>query len=171
MSTRPTNAHEDTAALSAVRALLLIIFLLGTLGTGTELLLLGHTEIPWQIVPVLLIAASLVALIFRAAVRRAPSNNAGIKTRVASIWVFQVLMMLFIGSGFIGVWQHYQAKMEFKLEVNPGLSGMELFRETITGAAIPPVLAPGMMIQMGLVGLALTYRQRAKINVTVQRGE
>ncbi|MGH7494259.1 MAG: hypothetical protein ACREOO_17955 [bacterium] len=159
MSTLPTGAREDAAALSAMRTILLIIFLLGALGTATELLLLGHTETRWQMVPLLLIAASLVALIFHAAVRRAMIPGISTKMLLASIRVFQVIMMLFIISGFIGVWQHFQAKAEFKLETNPGLSGMELIWEAIIGATVPPVLAPGMMIQMGLLGLALTYRQ------------
>jgi hypothetical protein len=135
--------------------MLLAIFLLGTLGAGVELLLLGHTESIWQWLPLLLIMISLVALIFHAAARRA-----------ASVRVFQVIMLLFILSGFAGFWQHYQAKVEFKLEMNPELSGINLFWETITGAAVPPVLAPGMMIQMGLLGLAYTYRHPALINST-----
>ena len=170
MSSMPTNVHEDSAALSALRAILLIIFLLGALGTGTELLLLGHTETPWQMVPVLLITVGLVALIFQAAVRRALFPTGGVKLFRAGIRMFQVIMLLFIISGFIGIWQHYQAKTEFKLETNPGLSGIELFWETVTGAAVPPVLAPGMMIQMGLLGLAFTYRQAGMITVNRKKG-
>lgn len=130
-----------------MRGMLLAIFLLGSISAGVELLLLGHTENIWQWVPLLLIMISLVALIFHAAVRRA-----------SSVRVFQAIMLLFILSGFVGLWQHYQAKTEFKLEMNPELSGLDLFWEAITGAAVPPVLAPGMMIQMGLLGLAYTYR-------------
>jgi hypothetical protein len=136
-----------------MRGMLLAIFLLGTISAGVELLLIGHTESPWQWVPLLLIMISLVALIFHAAARRAVSVRA-----------FQAIMLLFILSGFIGLWQHYHAKTEFKLEMNPELSGLDLFWESITGAAVPPVLAPGMMIQFGLLGLAYTYRHPALIN-------
>lgn len=136
-----------------MRGIFLAIFFLSTLGAGVELLLLGHTESPWQWVPLLLIAASLAALVFHAAFRRA-----------ASVRVFQLIMLFFIGSGFAGIWQHYQARVEFKLETNPALSGMQLLREALTGAAVPPVLAPGMMIQMGLLGLAYTYRHPAFVN-------
>ena len=133
--------------------MLLVIFLFGALGTGVELLLLGHTESLWQWVPLLLIAFSLVALIFHATVRRA-----------VSVRVFQVIVLLFIMSGFVGIWQHYQAKLEFKLETHPALGGVELFWEIMTGATVPPVLAPGMMVQMGLLGLAYTYRHPALVN-------
>jgi hypothetical protein len=130
--------------------MLLAIFLLGTLSAGVELLLLGHTESIWQWIPLLLIAISLAALAFHAAIRRA-----------ASVRAFQAIMLFFILSGFVGLWQHYHAKTEFKLEMNPELRGLDLFWESITGAAVPPVLAPGMMIQFGLLGLAYTYRHPA----------
>lgn len=136
-----------------MRGMLLALFLLGTLSAGAELLLLGHTESPWQWLPLLLIAISLVALLIHAALRRA-----------ASVRVFQLIMVLFILSGFVGIWQHFQAKTEFKLETNPALSGMDLVWESLTGAAVPPVLAPGMMIQMGLLGLACTYPHAAAIS-------
>jgi hypothetical protein len=138
-----------------MRRMLLAIFLFGTLSAGVELLLLGHTESLWQWVPLVLVVSSLVALILHAAFRRA-----------ASVRVFQSTMFLFIISGCIGIWQHYQAKVEFKLETNPALSGMELLGEVMTGATVPPVLAPGMMIQMGLLGLAYVYRHPALINST-----
>ncbi len=137
-----------------MRGMLLAIFLLGIISAAVELLLLGHTESPWQWVPLLLIMISLVALIFHAAARRA-----------ASVRVFQVIMILFILSGFAGIWQHYQARTEFKLETNPELSGIDLLWEAMRGAAVPPVLAPGMMIQMGLLGLAYTYRHPVLSNV------
>lgn len=157
MSTLPPNRYDQDAC-SVMRRMLLAIFLFGTLGAGAELLLLGHTESPWQWVPLVLIVISLVALIFHATIRRA-----------MSVRIFQVIMFLFIISGFIGVWQHLQARTEFKLETNPALGGMDLFWETLTGAAIPPVLAPGMMIQMGLLGLAYTYQHPALINSTKRR--
>jgi len=150
MNATPTKSRGHAATLAAIRGILLAIFLLGALGTGAELLLLGHTEDRWQWVPLLLLSLSLVALVVHAALRRA-----------ATVRVFQVTMILFVISGFVGVWLHYQGKVEFKLEANPALAGLELFWEAIKGAAVPPVLAPGMMIQMGLLGLAYTYRHPA----------
>lgn len=136
-----------------MRKLVLVIFLFGTLSVSGELLLLGHVESFWQLVPLILIAASPVALVTHAVVRNA-----------ASIKIFQVLMVLFILSGFVGIGQHYKAKIEFKLETNPSLSGLELFREALTGATVPPVLAPGMMLQLGLLGWAYTFRHPALLN-------
>ena len=47
---------------SIPRLLLLIILALGLLGTGVELLLLGHTEDVWQWVPLILLAAGLIII-------------------------------------------------------------------------------------------------------------
>ncbi len=138
-----------------MRGIILAVFLFGALSAGVELLLIGHTESGWQWVPLVLIVTGIGALIFYAAIRRA-----------MSLRIFQVMMVLFIISGFVGIWQHYQAKTEFKLETNPALSGMELFWEAITGATVPPVLAPGMMIQLGLLGMAYTYRHPALLSST-----
>jgi hypothetical protein len=65
-------------------------------------------------------------------------------------------MGLFVLSGGIGVVLHYQGNVAFELEMYPTLSGMELVSRTLTGAT--PVLAPGSMTLLGLVGLAATYR-------------
>ena len=47
---------------STIRGFLLTLFILGAAGTGTELLLLGHTDDAWQWVPLVLLAASLLTL-------------------------------------------------------------------------------------------------------------
>jgi len=130
-----------------LRTFLLAIFLFGSLGTGTELLLLGHTEDAWQWAPLMLISCSLLVLLGYAVLRRR-----------ALLRVFQILALLFVFSGAIGSVLHYQAKVEFKLEMQPDLSGWQLFREVMQGATVPPVLAPGMMVQLGLIGLAYCYR-------------
>jgi hypothetical protein len=146
----PTSKKQSLAApLAAIRTFILIILILALVGTGVELMLVDHTEDFWQLIPLLLITLSCVSLLWHTAIRRAVSMR-----------IFQAIMILFIISGGVGTWLHYQAKVEFKLETNPSLAGMELFWAAIKGVA-PPALAPGMMIQMGLLGLAYTYRHPA----------
>jgi hypothetical protein len=41
------------------------------------------------------------------------------------------------------------------------LAGWELFKEAMTGAT--PALAPGAMVQLGLIGLAWSYRHPALV--------
>lgn len=135
-----------------IRTLLLAVFLLGTLGTGIELLLLGHYENPWQWTPLGMIALSLVVLAFRFCLRDP-----------RMIRVFQVTMGLFLVSGCLGIALHYANNREFELEMYPSMEGTELIWESLTGAM--PALAPGMMIQLGLVGLLYTYRHPDLSNV------
>jgi hypothetical protein len=149
MSTSPGTTRGPAATLAAMRGFVLIIFLLGALGIGTELLLVGHTEDGWQWVPLVLILISYVVLGWHALARRA-----------ASVRVFQWTMVLFMMSGVAGLLLHYRGNVEFKLETHPTLSGWALFWEAIKGK-VPPALAPANMIHIGLLGLAYTYRHPA----------
>jgi len=114
-------------------------------GTAVELLLMGHTDGFWQLVPLSLIVMVLVVLCW-----------ARLKPGPLIMRVFQGSMLLVVSSGLVGCILHYQGNVEFELEMYPYLKGMELFWESITGAT--PSLAPGMMITLGLVGLAFSYR-------------
>ncbi|MDZ7362364.1 MAG: hypothetical protein ONB46_16830 [candidate division KSB1 bacterium] len=142
----PTPAHGESATLATLRGFLLMIFILGVLGAGAELLLLDHTEDFKQWIPLALMSLSLVVL-GRRAIDRGPTS-----TRV-----FQAIMLLFVISGFAGLFLHYQGNVEFELEMYPSLKGLELFKKAIQGTT-PPTLAPGTMIMLGLIGLAYTYR-------------
>ena len=51
---------------------------------------------------------------------------------------------------------HYQGNTAFELEMYPDMAGLELVQKTLTGAT--PVLAPGSMALLGLVGLAAVLR-------------
>ena len=132
---------SDTA-----RRMLLGIFLLGAGGIALELLLLNHYEDLDQAIPLGLAATGSLALLV-----------AAVRPTAATVRVLQVVMLLFVISGFLGVWYHYQATTEFQLEMDPSLSGWALFRKAIVAKA-PPALAPGAMIQLGLIGLAYTFR-------------
>jgi len=132
---------SDTA-----RTILLGIFLVGAAGIGVELWLLGHYEEFDQAIPLGLAGVGAVAIV-AAAIRPAP----------ATVRLFQAMMVLFVISGVVGVWFHFQATSEFQLEMDPALRGWALFRKAIVAKA-PPALAPGAMIQLGLIGLAYTFR-------------
>ena len=73
-----------------------------------------------------------------------------------NIRVLQGTMILFVLSGLAGFILHYQGNAEFELEMYPSLKGMKLFWEAIQGAT--PTLAPGTMIQLGLLGWVYTIR-------------
>lgn len=139
----------EDAALQTFRSRLSILLLLGMLGTGTELLLVEHTEKVWQLVPLVLLGSSVVVLAWSALQRQR-----------AAVRTLQGVMVLFVLSGFVGLYQHYRANAEFELEMYPSLGGLALFWKAIHGTS-PPSLAPATMIGLGLLGLLSTYRHPA----------
>ena len=132
---------SDTA-----REILLAIWVLGVAGISTELWLLAHTEDVIQLIPLGLAAIGIVTVVLTL-VRPAPGT----------IRLFQAVMLLFLISGAVGSYLHFEVNMEFQREMDPALTGMALFRKAIV-AKSPPALAPGAMIQLGLIGLAYTFR-------------
>ena len=129
-----------------MRGIILAAFLLGVLGTAAELLLVNHTENFWQSLPVWLIGLSLLLLVGCVSSRRRAVFRA-----------FQAVMVLFMASGAVGMFLHFEGKAEFKKETDPSLTGWKLFVEAMKGA-MPPALAPAAMIQFGLLGLAYVHR-------------
>jgi hypothetical protein len=117
-------------------------------GTLAELLLLEHFEDAWQWAPIALLAAALLTMGWHALERGPVSLN-----------VLRVLMVLCVASGLVGVLLHYRGNVEFELEMYPDLSGWKLFKDAMMGAT--PALAPGAMLQIGLIGLAWTFRHPA----------
>ena len=140
--------NGETSTIKALRGFLLILLLIGILGLGAELLLLEHIEDVWQWVPLILMGLSVAVLGWRAVDR----GRVGMRA-------LQGTMILFVVSGFVGLWMHYQGNVEFEREMYPTLKGLALFWEALKGAT--PTLAPGAMIQLGLLGLAYTYRHPA----------
>jgi len=136
---------KTSDTLTVIRSVILAVLIIALVGTGLELALLGHIEEPAQMIPVGLIVAALMVLTLYA-VRRGP--------RILRL--FQVLMALFVVAGVAGIVLHYQSNVEFELELYPAMEGMEFLTKVLTGAI--PVLAPGVMIQIGLLGGIYTFR-------------
>jgi hypothetical protein len=142
----PSTLEPPT--LATLRRGLLAILVAGVAGMGAELLLIGHVEGALQLTPVMLLGLGLVALVWFAV---SPGR--------VSARALQIVMALFVASGAAGVVLHYRGNAAFELEMYPKMAGIELVRETLTGAT--PVLAPGSMALLGLVGLASTFRHPA----------
>lgn len=133
---------------SIVRRWLIAALVLGLLGTIAELLLLEHYEERWQMAPLVLIAAALVALAWNAA-----------RPSARSVRAFQAIMGLFVLAGVVGVWLHLRGAAEFQREMDPSQPRWTVFVKAMRAKA-PPVLAPGIMIQLGLIGLVSSYRAK-----------
>jgi hypothetical protein len=142
------------ATLTALRRLLLGILMFGLAGTAADLLLIGHDEDAWQLLPLVMTGiAAIVAVGLAVTSSTSPRASAWIRT-------LQTVMVLLILTGLLGMILHYRANMEFKLEMDPTLSGFALFSSVVRATA-PPALAPATLVLLGLVGLACAFRRRA----------
>ena len=145
----------DGNGVRIMRRLLLLILALGMLGTAGDLLLIAHYEDGWQLPPLVLIGIALVIVCWLG-VR---SANAASPPWIA-VLALRVTMTMFVAAGGAGVLLHYNGNREFQTEMDPSLSGWPLFVKVVTAKA-PPALAPGAMVQLGLLGLLYTYRHPA----------
>ncbi len=131
--------------LQRVRSWMLAILVVGLLGTVTELVLLKHYEQPLQFVPLVLIGAMFLVIGWRL-----------LRPDAAGLTALAVVSGLFVLSGFLGMAAHFHGSAEFQRELNPSIGFADLM-EKILHAQAPPLLAPGMMLQLGLIGLAYVY--------------
>jgi hypothetical protein len=139
------NPARDPDTLASIRKLLLGALAIGVVGTIGELILLRHIDSPAQWIPLVLLCAAVPILFWH---YRSPS--------AASVRTTQGLMFAFIAVGVLGVGLHYDGNVDFERELNPSEGGWTFVRKTVAGAT--PVLAPGSMVLLGLVGLAHAYR-------------
>lgn len=142
------DPRAEPDALRVLRRILLAVYFTGALGLAAELFLLEHFEDVWQWVPLVLLAAGLLAGL---AVALRPGR--------AVILGFRALMAAFVAAGAVGAYLHLRGNLEFERESDPALRGAALLWEALQGAT--PALAPGALAQLGLVGLALAYRHPA----------
>jgi hypothetical protein len=68
-------------------------------------------------------------------------------------------MSSYVLSAGVGLYLHLKANVEFELELRPTMANTELILETLKGAI--PALAPGVMVQLGLLGLLACFRHPA----------
>jgi tellurite resistance protein TehA-like permease len=128
-----------------LRGMVLALVLLGLGGVAAELILLEHYEAGWQRAPLIAVVLALASLGLHGL---RPSRRTVLGIRVAMSGLTLV--------GLWGVVQHFGGNRMFELEMDSALRGWELFWESLKGAT--PTLAPGMMAQLGLLGLVFTAR-------------
>lgn len=135
----------DVPALVTIRRVLIATLFAGIVGTGIELLLLGHFETWLQAAPLVLLGLGLVAVLWQLAAARA-----------ASVRALQAVAILFLAAGVFGIGLHHDGNSALELEKSPSMPSLERARRAFTGPS--PVLAPGSMALLGFVGLAYAYR-------------
>jgi len=141
-----------------LRRMLLGLVLLGAVGLLVELGLLEHFDSATQWIPLALLVVVVGAVV-----------AVYVRGGRGTVRFFQGVMALCVVTGAIGVWLHYRGNVEFELERDGSLHGLHLFWEAIRGAT--PALAPGALSQLGLLGLAYTFRHptlRASITSSLE---
>ena len=141
-----TDSPKST--LTFIRRLLLASLSAGIAGTAAELILLGHVDSAAQWIPVVALVATVPVLAWHAA-RPGP----------LTVRLIRLIMCAYIVCGVVGVGLHYYGNVEFERELHPKDAGLMFLRHTIAGAT--PVLAPGSMVLLGLLGIAHTFRHPA----------
>jgi hypothetical protein len=135
-------------ALSLVRRGLLALLALGSLGILTELVLLEHYDERVQWVPLVLLVLTLATIVWH-----------WVEGGRTSLRALQVLMLLLVVAGLVGMALHLKENVAAEEELNPGTGGLDFWWAVIRGDL--PTLAPGTLVQFGLLGLLYAYRHPA----------
>ena len=143
---RTAGGGEGDAA--GLRRLLLALVLVGITGLAAELVLLEHVESWQQWIPLVVLALGFAAA---AAAMLRPTR--------AVVRALRAAMLAFVLAGAAGIWLHYTGNAAFEREMERGLGGLTLVWRALRGAT--PALAPGALAQLGLLGLAITWRHPA----------
>jgi hypothetical protein len=135
-------------AVSLIRRGMLALLAFGCVGLIGELVILEHYEELNQYPPLALLSLTTLTIIWH--------WTAGGR---ASLRTLQVISLFLIISGAVGVYFHLTGNIEATKEFEPDLAGLPFWVDVIRGAA--PSLAPGTMVQFGLLGLLYAYRHPA----------
>lgn len=142
------EVRESSGSSEAVRRLLLGLVLFGIVGLVLELLLLEHTESLTQAMPLAVLGGGLACGV---AVALRPTHT--------TVRLFQAAMTLFVLTGVLGLVLHLRGNAAFEREMDASMQGLALLWRSLRGAT--PALAPGALVQVGLLGLIQTYRHPA----------
>ncbi|MCB9764512.1 MAG: hypothetical protein H6739_32355 [Alphaproteobacteria bacterium] len=128
-----------------LRRAMLAVAVLISVGTLAELLLIGHTESPVQLVPLFM---GVLAIGGAVALWLAPSRKTALGVRV--------LTGALLAGALLGVWEHLEHNYAFEAEIRPTAEPRELAVEALLGAN--PLLAPGAFAAAALLLGAATWR-------------
>ena len=143
---------------ASLRQLVLAVILLGIVGLEVELALLRHADSFQQWIRHVALMIGLLS-----------TSTVYIRPGAATLRAFQVIMVIFLVVGALGVYLHFIGNVEFARERDPSLSGGALVWKALRGAT--PALAPGALAQLGLLGLLYSYRHPALSAGSIQNNQ
>jgi hypothetical protein len=133
-------------ALARMRSLVRLLLVFGIVATSADLILVGHYEDSNQLIPLVLGGVGLVVLGWSA-----------VRPGIVAVRTLQFVMLSFVGAGVIGATLHFKANVAAQREADPALTFRQLLPKVLESTA-PPLLSPGLMVQLGLLGLLSCYR-------------
>ena len=144
---RQVRADQD---LSTIRIIIVAVLTLGMAGLLAELALIAHYEDAAQWIPIALLALGIVVVALDVGVARGWTQL-----------LVQLSMVLILAAGVLGIYFHFNGSREFQLEMDPQMGGTTLVWHVLR-AKSPPTLAPGSMVQLGILGLGYAYLRRTR---------
>lgn len=136
--------------LATISTVILAVLTFGMGGLLAELALIAHYEDATQWIPLALLAVGLVAV----------AGDVAFSNRTTQLAI-QITMVLIIAAGVLGVYFHFHGSREFQLEMDPQMRPSTLVWHVLR-AKSPPTLAPGSMVQLGILGLGYAYLRRTQ---------
>lgn len=136
---------SDSDRESLLRRGILAVLVFGCVGLLGELTLQEHYEELTQLPPLVLLVLTLVTVVWH-----------WTSASRASLKALQVIALLLIVGGVVGMFLHSGANYDYERELEPDLAGLPFWLGVLRGEA--PSLAPGTLIQFGLLGLLYAYR-------------
>ncbi|MFT6136572.1 MAG: hypothetical protein ACJAZM_003077 [Cyclobacteriaceae bacterium] len=118
------------------------LLLINVIGVAAELYLIDHIESVQQWIPMVVLFAVLTSTVL-----------INLNRSRAAQQVFLISMGAAVCSGIVGIYFHLIGNLEFVMELYPSATKEVLFLKTVKGAT--PVLAPGAMVGIGLLGIIL----------------
>lgn len=140
---------DDSRLLRKLRRFMLAILIFAMTGTFFDLVMFRHYQDAWQLIPLSLLGLSAVTLAWH-----------GFGGGAVSLRAFQILMALLVVGGIMGVILHWKTSAEFHAESGAAMSAWQMAWKVLH-SKVPPTLAPAALVQMGLMGLAYSYRHPA----------
>jgi hypothetical protein len=135
--------NADTV-LSRLRVWLLLLASGLFIGTLLELFLIEHTEDPVQLIPFVLCGIGLLSLAI-----------ALLRQRRTALLTLRGCMIIIVGGGLFGVYEHVSNNIAFLLEIQPNATTAEVVSKALGGAN--PLLAPAMLTLAAVLALTATY--------------
>lgn len=144
-----SSSPRDLRILCTLRKAILSILTVALIGMSTELWLIGHHEDSNQIIPLIVVGATLVVIAWVA-----------MRPSLVALRTMQFVMLTLAGTGVIGITLHVKAGAESQRDLNPSITTSDLVW-TVVDAAAPPALAPALLVLLGALGLVYTYKHPA----------